>query len=181
MNFLPKDYNIPAEEGGYMRFKKGENLFRILASPIIGWETWEDTKEGRRPIRKRMDDPFVVNDVDPEEVKHFWAMPVWNYTAKRVQILEITQKTIQKVIKQLARQKAWGSPLGYDIDVIREGEGMETRYNVVPSPPKDLDPEIDKVFKAMTLNIEALYDGDDPFADNFDAAEEVFADSEPIK
>ena len=48
MTFLPKGYEIPTSEGGYMKFAIGENRFRILGKPILGWETWIETPEGNK-------------------------------------------------------------------------------------------------------------------------------------
>lgn len=168
-DFLPTNYEVPQKPGNYMKFLDGENRFRILASPIIGWVAWEDTKEGgRKPIRHRMDEPFDPGKVDPENIKHFWAMPVYNYTDKRVQILEITQKTIQRELKTLARNKAWGSPLGYNLAITRTGQKLDTEYTIVPEPPTPLDKEIKEAFEGTTINLEALYSGEDPFVVSVD-------------
>ena len=163
-SFLPKDYDVPAGESGYMKFEEGENKFRILASPILGWEFWNDVDGGRKPVRFRMETQVPVEEVDnPEEGKHFWAMPVWNYKAKKVQILEITQKGIQRTLRAIARDKEWGSPLEYNLSVVRTGKGLETEYETIPSPPGKLRIEIKKAYKETSINLEALYDGDDPF------------------
>ena len=164
-DFLPKDYEVPAGDSGYMKFEIGENKFRILASPILGYEFWNEDKEGnRKPVRFKMDAEIQVDELqDPEGGKHFWAMPVYNYKAKRVQILEITQKGIQRTLRALAKDKDWGSPLGYNISVVREGEDLQTKYEVIPSPPRLMDKEIKEAYEKMTINLEALFDGDDPF------------------
>lgn len=163
-NFLPNDYEVPQSGGNYMKFKDGENRFRILTSPIIGWEAWKEIDGVRKPVRTRMSSPFSTNDFDPSEVKHFWAMPVWNYAEKKVQILEITQKGIQKKIKAYARDEDWGSPVNYDLVVTRSGQNLETEYEVIAKPAKKLDAEIQTLYEEMNINLEALYAGDDPFA-----------------
>ena len=166
-NFLPDSYEVPQKSGNYMKFIDGENKFRILTSPIIGWETWVDTKDGgRKPMRTQMDKPFTTAIVEsPEDIKHFWAMVVWNYTEEKVQILEITQKSIQKSLRALARSKDWGTPLGYDILVTRSGQKLETEYQVNPVPPKPLDKKIEEELGNVSINLEALFTGDDPFGD----------------
>lgn len=165
-DFLPDDYEVPSAEGGYMKFEQGDNKFRILASPILGWEYWNEDKEGnRKPVRFRMDEKIDISELDePEGGKHFWAMPVWNFKTKRVQILEITQKGIQKKLRALTRDKEWGTPLGYNITVIREGDNMmNTEYEVIPSPHSKAPVEAVKQLEEMNLNLEALFDGEDPF------------------
>jgi hypothetical protein len=169
-NFLPDNYedneNLNETSNRYMKFETGENKFRVLASAIVGWEWWETTPEGgRTPKRVRIDEKLDVSKLeDPESVKRFWAFPVYNYKLNKIQILEITQKGIQSTLRGLAKSKDWGSPTGYDISVVREGEGLETKYEVIPSPPKPLDKEVEKEFKGMYLNLKTLYEGGDPFA-----------------
>ncbi len=165
-NFLEDNYEVPQKPGNYMKFVSGENKFRILARPIKGWEYWKTMADGtRKPIRKQMDDKIIMSDVEEGEdsVKHFWAMPVWNYKDERIQILEITQKGIQTSIAGLARSKDWGSPLEYDILVIKSGQQLLTKYEVHPVPPKKLDEGIIQLFTDMNINLNALYDGEDPF------------------
>lgn len=165
--FLPEDYDIPTQSN-YMRLEQGENLFRILDNPVLGWEVWVDDSGNRKPLRTKMDQPFSVDVIDnPEEIKHFWAMPVWNYKDKKIQLLEITQKTILKAIKALSRNKDWGNPQKYDLSIIREGEKLNTKYQVIPNPPSKLSKEVQKEWDKVKgkLKVEALFDGEDPFAD----------------
>ena len=162
-NFLPDEYEVPQKSGSYARFVEGENRFRILASPILGYENWvTDGAGNRKPVRYRMDS--VPMDIEePEKVKHFWCMPIYNYNENKVQILEITQKGIQKSLRALAKDEDWGSPLGYDIVVTRTGKDLDTEYQVQPKPAKPLSKEIVEAYNAITINLEALYDGKDPF------------------
>jgi hypothetical protein len=90
-------------------------------------------------------------------------MAVWNYSEEKVQILEITQKGIQKSIRALSKDEDWGSPLGYDLVVTRSGQKLETEYQVTPKPAKKLDAAIDTAYKDMNIRLEALFDGEDPF------------------
>lgn len=160
--FLPIDYVQPAGNSDYMRFEKGENKFRILSRPIVGWEDWKDKK----PLRFTMKDKPTA-PIDPTKaIKHFWAMIVWNYATKKIQILEIAQKGVQSKIKNLAKDEEWGNPFGYDLKVIREGEGMETEYSVNPSPHKPVSEEILAAFIARPIYLPALYEGKDPFVIN---------------
>ena len=40
MAFLPKGYELPVSDGGYMKLEKGENKFRVLSEAITGQEVW---------------------------------------------------------------------------------------------------------------------------------------------
>jgi hypothetical protein len=169
-DFLDDKYEVPQKSGNYMRWIDGENKFRILGKPVLGWEGWKEQKDGgRKPVRKHMDEIISVDEVDEEDkIKHFWAMPVWNYQEEKVQILEITQKGIQKSIRAMEKSKDWGSPLEYDILVTKSGQKLETEYQVNPIPPKKLDPAIYVIYENMEINLEALFEGEDPFASKID-------------
>lgn len=160
-SFVPDGYQIPKGNSNYMKFEQGDNRFRILSKPIIGWEDWKDKK----PIRFRMHAKPAA-PVDPKkEIKHFWAMIVYNYRSKEIQILEITQKSIQIAIQGYAKDPDWDNPFGYDVNVTREGEGMETEYTVSPKPHKAVEQEIIDAFFNKPCNLEALFDGADPFGE----------------
>ena len=170
MSFLDKDYKVPAGQNNYMKFQAGENIFRMLNEGITGWEYWTDEvdekgKEIRKPNRVRNEEgvPVSAVDADGRGCKHFWAMVVWNYQDKKIQVLEITQKGIQRAIHGLSRSKGWGNPKNYDISVTKTGERLETEYSVMPIPPKPVDKEILKKYKDTYIRLEALYEGENPF------------------
>lgn len=169
--FLPAGYEIP-EVSNYMKFENGENRFRALSSAITGFEYWvtDPGTNKRAPKRVRPNEPIPVEELElnpktgePEFPKHFWAFVVWNYKAKKIQILEITQKGIQKHLKNLAGDEDWGSPLGYDVVVKRSGEGLETEYEVIPKPAKPVEDGILEELSKTHVDLEALYQGKDPF------------------
>ena len=184
MGMLPKDYKVPEVDGNYMRLKEGENQFRILTKPARGWEIWIE----KQPKRYKEGEGLPIEEVEkadmnpytgkPGEPRYFWAMVVWNRNAQpkpKLQILQVTQATIQKPIAKLDRGKAWGSSLGtdgYDILVDKDESGERTEYTVSPTPKEKLDPEILKEFKKAKINVEALFSGDDPFEKSEDKKKE---------
>lgn len=173
-DFLPKDYDVPVKPGKYMKFQDGENRFRILSTPIMGWEWWTDAdgvvkakgdkiRKGDIPVRVHMAGPVIESAA--ETAKHFWAMKVWNYKEEMIQVLQITQASIQKPIKSYANDEDWGSPLGYDIVVSKSGEGLDTEYQVKAKPAKVLDERIKYASEEVKVNLGALYASKDPFAE----------------
>jgi len=167
-DFLPPDYKPPTNEGKYLKFKEPETRFRFLDSPIRGWLGWKDKK----PVRKPNLGDFTEKDVDGgdlSKVRHFWAAPVWGYALKRVQVLEITQATIQRTIWNLARDPDWGSPLGYDIVVTSSAPGSkETEYTVLPRPQRPAGVTVDDAWaeaRMQGFDIARLWTGGDPFND----------------
>jgi len=170
-DFLPQDYEAPAGSAGYMKLQDGENKLRILSKPIIGWLDWKDKKPFRFRIKEKPDRPM-----EKGPIKHFWAFLVWNYEAQAVQILEITQATIQKTIQDLSKNEDWGAPFGYDIKITRKGKDLETEYSVMPSPKKDLSDQIKKAALEKPAYLDALFDGTDPWVINGKSTAYAFAD-----
>ena len=165
MNFLPANYQAPKSASFYMKLQDGENRIRILSKPIVGWLDWQDKK----PVRYRMENK-PAKPFNPEiPLRHFWAFIVFNHAAEEIQILEITQATIRKTIESLCNDKDWGAPFGYDIKIVKTGEGKDTEYAVNPVPHKPVDPYIIKCFKERPCALDALFHGADPFSKEWKA------------
>lgn len=166
--FLPGDYDVPQPAGNYMKFQKGENRFRILTSPVLGWSWWvdpsgnvrqknEQVQKGDKPVRVPYDREH------PAVAKHFWAVVVWNYATKSLQILEITQASVQKDIKALSMNPKWGSPLKYDLVSTRTGDRLTTEYNTIPEPATELAPEIKDAFMKTKVDLDKWMRGEEAF------------------
>ena len=169
MGFLPKDYEVPKDSSNYFKFKQGANKFRILDNPILGQEGW--TNENK-PLRARMEEPLDTTNLKAAKsgklIKHFWAMPVYNYDEKKIQVLEITQVSIQEIIKEYTDNPDWGEPLQYDITVTRKGENLDTEYTVIASPKKEIAEEIKKEWETIKnkgFNIDNMFTNENPFAE----------------
>lgn len=165
--FLPKGFKIPKESGRYAKIKQGANKFRILSAPILGSEAWTSDN---KPRRVRMGEKMPLTNLKPDtKIKHFWAMPVYNYTEKKIQILEITQSGIQETIQEYANNEDWGSPLEYDITITRKGEKLvDTEYTVTVSPKKELHVMIQGMWnetKKKGFDLNKMFTNDDPFGE----------------
>ena len=101
-----------SSESSYMKFEKGENRFRMVSKPTLGYIYWEDKTPTR--IAK------ASEAADGSEPKLFWSMIVWNND--RVRILEITQSTVHKALKSLEDNSDWGNLTEYDVIVNKNGE-----------------------------------------------------------
>jgi len=161
MSFLPDGYEVPkTSKGGYMKFLKGDNAFRILSSPVVGFENWKNGK----PIRFRMTDTLPpASDFDNDKFKHFWGLLVWNYNDSSVNILQLTQSSIINEITALAKDEDWGDPTKYDIKVTRVGDGLSTEYSVSPKPHKVISKQIKDQVKCMPVDLDKLFSGENPF------------------
>jgi hypothetical protein len=164
-NFFPSDdYKIPSNSN-YFKFMEGENTFRVLSSAIIGYEYY--TNNSNKPVRSRT--PFDEMPVDIKnegQIKHFWAFIVWNYKEKRIQILELTQKSIMQTMQVYIKNPKWGNPREYDFIVSRTGSGLDTEYAVSVNPKSPLEESISVAMGKQNISLEALYEGLDPFQVN---------------
>ncbi len=166
-DFLDANYEIPKGPSNYVKLETGDTKVRILSKPTIGWSYWNTEQ---KPVRiagttePAVDKSLIHKDkFGNQHVKHFWAMVVYNYNAKQIQVLEITQSSILTSLKDLAENADWGSPFLYDINIKKEGAGKETTYTVTPVPPKPVSEEVKAAFKARPANLQALFTGKDPF------------------
>lgn len=164
-SFLPDNYERPTSSSNYLKFEDGPNKVRILSAPLIGHQYW--TKDNK-PVRSP--EPFKDTPADARldegkfKPKFFWALVVWNYAKSAVQIMEITQATIIGPIEDLVANSDWGDPREYDLTINKKGEGLDTEYTVQPSPNKPVPVEAHKAYRSMTIDLEALFRGADPFA-----------------
>ena len=172
-DFLPEGYKTPEIPSNYMDLEVGKNAFRILSSAIVGYEWGVDTDEGRRkPIRVRTakEVPTAVKNAtdDQDKAKHFWAFTVYNYNTETIQVLELKQQTIMRAIEAFVNNAKWGDPKKYDIIIVKVKTGLKDRdveYNTIPEPPTPLDAGIAELAKQIPVNLNALYKGEDPFAE----------------
>lgn len=163
MTFLPPEYKSPSNNTRYMKLQEGENKFRILTQPILGWEDWND----KSPIRYRFDQK-PEHSIDPlKPAKHFWAFAVFNYSTETVQILFLTQASVRNAIEALSRDEEWGAPYYYDIKVTKTGKDKLTKYSVSPSPHKELSPYIVECFNECPCWLDVLYSNGDPFSPGY--------------
>lgn len=159
-SFFPSsDYKVPTTSN-YMKFVEGKNKFRVLSSAIVGYEYWNTEN---KPVRSET--PFdETPGIKPDgKINHFWAFIVYSYDAKKIQILELTQKSIMNYIQGLVNDEAWGNPKGFDLVVNRKGSGMDTEYTTVANPHTKVDPAIIEQFEKSKIDLRALYSGLDPF------------------
>jgi hypothetical protein len=169
MSFLPIGTKLP-DTSKYMKFKEGQNRFRALGEAIIGTEYWVEDEEGnRKPIRVPINtfipmEKVSVNKYGKKQVNFFMAFPVYNYASDSVQILEITQRTVQEGIMGLYNNPEWGDLTEYDVIVTQAKKGDRTIYpSIQANPKKKLDENIKELWANTYINLNKLFDGGDPF------------------
>jgi hypothetical protein len=181
MNFLPQGYEPTKPTGNYTKFQNGDTKIRIMSSAIVGFEYWNN--EGK-PVRSKEFPKTLPEDIryddqnQPEKIKEFWAFVVWNYNENRIQVCEITQAQIKEGILNYSNDEDWGDPKQYDLKINRTGEKLTTKYQVKGSPKTEVPMEAANAFAATSVNLEALFTGDDPFTSKNE--EEVNLDNIPV-
>lgn len=168
-DFLDEDYEVPASNSGYMKFQDGENRFRILSKPIIGWMYWTNDN---RPVRiegvKKPDvDPSLIKPEKDgkKDLKHFWAMIVWNNEKQEINILDITQVSVQKSISKYVKDEEWGSVYDYDLKITRSKVNGKTEYATIAMPKKKVASEAIVAFNERKIDLGALLLNKNPFQD----------------
>lgn len=169
-SYFPEDYQVPRSDRDFITmsdFEQGDNVIRILDKMVYGYEGWLNQEVDGKKVSKRFQMDEKPEDLTPyRTMKHFWAVPVWNYAANRVQILTITQKSIQSEIHALGTDPDWGSPLGYDIKIKKEGQNLETTYTVTPKPASEIDPAIAAKWQERLdrgVDMQKVFTNENPF------------------
>lgn len=186
-SWLPQDYEVPQSASKYMKIEQGQNKIRVLDRPVIGYEAWKEVDGKDTPVRFTMADRptdlsgFRVSKFSGKpQLHHFWAFPVWNYRTKSVEVLQITQQTLQKPLQELWTNPDWGRPDGYDVIISKTGEKLETEYGVQAQPPKAMDPDIMAAWQHVQNNgfdMARIFTNDDPFGNAATGAAEAVAKS----
>lgn len=162
-NFFPQEnYQVPSTSN-YLKLTEGSHKFRVLSSAVVGFEYFNTNN---KPVRSKVMFEDIPDDMKEDgRVLHFWSFCVWNYDAKRVQILEITQKSIMNQMKNYIDNPDWGNPKTYDITINRKGTTKnDTEYTVMPSPHKPIDKDIIDTYQKLNVKLDALFENKDPFA-----------------
>lgn len=169
MSFLPENYEQPASGGRYTKLDVGETRIRIISNSIVGWLGWTTDN---KPLRDKSKELITRVDNLKDSPRHFWAFLVWNFKTEQIEIMEITQRSIQNAIMKLYKSDDWGDPKGYDITINKEGEGMKTEYHIQGAPKSKFNAEkVKDAFASAPVNLQAILTGDDPFEVTSDEAD----------
>jgi len=164
--FLPEGYEIPQENSQYMKFINGQNKFRILESPVLGFVYFNTNN---KPVRSRTM-PVSPKDLglnkytgETNRVEHFWGLKVYNFLTKRIELLEVKQKTIQSQILSFANDPDWGNPKDFNITIDKKGDykkGEKVEYLVKFSPKgNEITAEMQKAINEIDIDFEEWLKG----------------------
>ena len=190
MPFLSKQasaaVNNSSTGGGYLSLSKladgGSVRFALLTDePLEGYESWGSSNGTNKPFRFAEEPTYEdikveMGEFEPREgrggpgtadVKFFIAMPVYNYDSGKVQVLQITQKSIIKELDQISQMEDYEDLVAWDFSISKKGSGLLTEYTVRPVPrKKGAQEHIDAAWieaKEAGFDISRLLTGANPF------------------
>jgi hypothetical protein len=145
-----------------------EHRFRLFGTGVTGFEVWT---VDNKPVRyaTKPDDADLPPNVKVEEstgtpsVRRFLAGLVYDYAAEDFKILQLTQKGLMNGLFKYMQDEDFGDPTDYDIKLTRKGSGLKTEYSLVAAPPKPVAKTIEAEYAELYCNLEALFEGKDPF------------------
>lgn len=163
MSFIEDNFVQGATSASnYFRPEKGEpNKVRILSqAPVVGLYQW--TADGK-PIRWAYDAEKPAHEYEEgSRPRKFLAVVVWNYATESVQVWEVRQVSIINALHEITRDPDFGHPTNYDLKVTKQGEKLDTTYQLFPIP-SPLTPELQHLMEAHGVLLEALLHGENPF------------------
>lgn len=175
-----------ATGGGYLSLSKlpdgGSVRFALLTDePLEFYESWGQSNGASKPFRFLHEPTYEdivaeMGDYEPREgrggpgtadVKFAIAVPVYSYETGKVQVLQITQKSILKEIDSISQMEDYSDLLNWDFVISKKGSGLLTEYTVRPVPRKKGSQEhVDAAWleaKAEGFDLTRLIDGSNPF------------------
>jgi len=190
MPFLSKaasaSVNSSNSGGGYLTLSKlpdgGSVRFALLSDePLEFYESWGTANGASKPFRFDFEPTYEdvvaeMGEFEPREgrggpgtadVKEAIAVPVYNYESGKVQVLQITQKSVIKELDQVSQMEDYKNMLEWDFIVSKKGSGLLTEYTLRPVPRKKGSQEhIDAAWleaKSEGFDISRLLTGTNPF------------------
>ena len=174
-SFLVDGYKEPVKSN-YMKFSAGSNRLRILGPAKVGYEYWtHKTINGEVKdvsVRVTKEETIPMSEVITDKygnlaVKYFWAFVVYNYDAERIQILQVTQKSVREGMQKFLDNKVWGKVVPgeyiFDVNQGKKADG-KPEYSVIAEPKTEINEEIITKFKRTLIDMDAWMAGKDPFA-----------------
>lgn len=191
MSFIPKQHSDALKAGGsrndYLSPSKvkadGQVRFAILANePLCYFEVWGEDETGKgKPFRfaeeataDEIEQEMGANytrrckdDGTEEPQKFALAMPIYNFDVKRIQVLSMTQKGLQKELDEISQVEEYGDMTEWDFIMTKAATVSPDMYGLRPVPrKKDTQATIDAAWDEAVKNgfdITRLLTGGHPF------------------
>ncbi len=191
MSFIPKQHSDALKAGGsrndYLSPSKvkadGQVRFTIMANePLCYFEVWGEDETGKgKPFRfaeeataDEIEQEMGANytrrckdDGTEEPQKFALAMPIYNFDVKRIQVLSMTQKGLQKELDEISQVEEYSDMTAWDFVMTKSATVSPDMYGLRPVPRKKGTQEaIDAAWNEAVTNgfdITRLLTGGHPF------------------
>ena len=188
MGLLSKNAQAAVAGGGsYLNPSKiaaGSSVRFCLLSeePLEFYELWGEGPDGKaKPFRfdaepSPDDITLALGDytrrvnregTGVEPMKFALALPVYNYETARVEVLQLSQKSLIRELDAVSQMEDYSDILAIDFLLGKEGSGLNTEYKLTPVPrKKGADKDITAAWsdvRAAGFDIDRLLIGADPF------------------
>lgn len=162
MSFFKTNYeSTESAAGNYLKIQPNETVtLRIITAPVEGLQVFDQQKPIRWPAGT--DAPSAVSNLD-ERPRQFAAFGVWHYEAGAAKIWVCSTKSILRDLQDLIEME--GHPYQYDVQVMRKGANLQTRYFTKVVNRTEPQPEVAAAAQhyANEVNLQNLFTGDNPF------------------
>lgn len=145
-----------ADLGGndFMNLEEGSNPVRVFSKPYQFYVVWTvDQANQKRKIKTPVDGCPLVERGDTPQTR--WYIGVLNRTTGKPSILEVGPQIFRQIVG-LSKNKKWGDPKGYDVDIIRHKKGSQPLYTVTPEPHSDITAEEKAAIKEFMSRVDLV-------------------------
>jgi len=161
MSFFKKNYEQAESAGNYLKIQPNETVtLRIITAPVEGLQIFDANK----PVRWQHGEatPEVVARSD-EKPRQFAALGVWHYESGTAKIWVCTTKSVLLDIQNIIEME--GHPFSYDIQVIRKGANLQTRYFTKMVRKSEAEEEVKAAahYYSNEVDLRNLFTGANPF------------------
>lgn len=188
MGLLSKNAQAAVAGGGaYLNPSKiaaGSKVRFCLVSdePLEFYECWAEGPDGKaKPFRfdsePSPDDMALAfgdftrrmnrEGTGPEPIKFCLALVVYNFETARVEILQLSQKSLIRELDAISQMPDYDDLTAVDFLLGKEGSGLNTEYKLTPVPrKKGSDKDIAAAWeetRSAGFDLSRLLSGEDPF------------------
>lgn len=157
------EYESKGGAEDFLKIKSGETVtIRIITETFYRQQVTKDgTLVDTREFKPEQWEEVRVSGEFTLKDRFLWG--VWSRDDTRAYILEVGA-SIYNQVKDLAIDPEYGDPRSYDIKIKRTGEGLETKYSVLPGK-NNTEITDEEGNAALDLNLENRVKGARPLTE----------------
>lgn len=118
--------------------------------PKSGGDLYLKLKDGESVKLRIASEPVIFTNEFDGKISERFAWVVFNRNENKAQVYA-AGKSVYGQIADLVDE--WGEPTTFDVTIKRTGEGLDTRYGVVPSPKSE---DLTKEEQEQVANVDLL-------------------------